>query len=83
MENLPIEKTLIIIKPDAVARGLIGTIFEVFENAGLKLLAAKMLKPSKDVIKHHYPGTPEWIREIGEKTLASFKQSGVDVKKTL
>lgn len=77
------EKTLIIIKPDAVKRGLIGKIIETFENVGLKLLAAKMLKPSEDVIKHHYPGTAEWIKEMGEKTLASFKQSGVDVKEKM
>ncbi len=77
------EKTLIIIKPDAVKRGLVGKIIETFENVGLKLLAAKMVKPSKDVIKNHYPGTPEWIKEMGEKTLASFKQSGVDVKEKM
>lgn len=77
------EKTLIIIKPDAVKRGLVGKIIETFENVGLKLLAAKMVKPSKDVIKNHYPGTPEWIKEMGEKTLASFKQSGVDIKEKM
>jgi len=74
------EKTLIIIKPDAVKRGLIGKIIDVFEKVGLKLMTAKMLKPTADVIKNHYPGTPEWIKEMGEKTLASFKQTGVDVK---
>lgn len=78
-----IEKTLIIIKPDAVKRGLIGKIIETFENVGLKLLAAKMLKPDQDVIKNHYPGTPQWIREMGEKTLSSFQQSGEDVKKKM
>lgn len=77
------EKTLIIIKPDAVKRGLIGTIIEMFEKVGLKLMAAKMLKPDADVIKNHYPGTPEWISEMGEKTLASFKQSGVNVKEKM
>lgn len=78
-----IENTLIIIKPDAVKRGLIGKIIETFENVGLKLMAAKMLKPSEDVIKHHYPGTPDWIKEMGEKTLASFKQSGKDVREIM
>lgn len=82
MEKL-IEQTLIIIKPDAVKRGLVGIIFEVFENVGLKLLAAKMIKPDKNVIKNHYPGTKEWIKEMGKKTLASFKQSGLDVKKQM
>lgn len=76
-----IEKTLIIIKPDAVKRGLIGTVIETFETVGLKLLAAKMLQPEADVIKKHYPGTPEWIKEMGNKTLASFKESGADVQK--
>lgn len=77
------EKTLIIIKPDAVKRGLIGKIIETFEKVGLKLIAAKMLRPSENVIKNHYPGTPEWIREMGKKTIASFKQSGQDVKKIM
>ena len=76
------ERTLIILKPDAVKRGLIGKVIETFENVGLKLMAGKMLKPSADVIKNHYPGTPAWIKEMGEKTLASFKQSGDDVMKT-
>jgi nucleoside-diphosphate kinase len=75
------ERTLIIIKPDAVKRGLVGTIIDTFEKVGLKLMAGKMLKPSADVIKNHYPGTSEWIKEMGEKTLSSFKQSGNDVKK--
>ena len=75
------EKTLIIIKPDAVKRGLIGTIIESFETVGLKLLAAKMSKPDLEVIKNHYPGTPEWIKEMGEKTIASFKETGADLKK--
>ncbi|MBI3366873.1 nucleoside-diphosphate kinase [Candidatus Roizmanbacteria bacterium] len=77
------EKTLLIIKPDAVKRGLIGVIIETFENVALKLLAAKMLKPEADVIKNHYPGTVEWIKEMGNKTLASFKESGDDVKKKM
>ena len=76
------ERTLIIIKPDALKRGLVGKIIETFENVGMKLMVAKMLKPSADVIKNHYPGTSEWIKEMGEKTLASFKQSGQDVIKT-
>ena len=73
---------MIIIKPDALKRGLVGKIIETFENVGLKLLTAKMLRPNEQVIKNHYPGTPEWIREMGEKTLASFKQSGDNVMKT-
>ena len=78
-----IERTLIIIKPDAVKRGLVGKIIETFENVGLKLMTAKMLRPDAQVIKNHYPGTPGWIKEMGEKTLASFKTSGADVKEKM
>jgi nucleoside-diphosphate kinase len=77
-----IERTLIILKPDAVKRGLVGKVIETFENVGLKLMAAKMLRPDEQAIKNHYPGTSEWLKEMGEKTLTSFKQSGDDVMKT-
>jgi len=40
---MAIERTLIIVKPDAVARGATGQILARFEAAGLKLLAARML----------------------------------------
>ncbi|PIQ71948.1 nucleoside-diphosphate kinase, partial [Candidatus Roizmanbacteria bacterium CG11_big_fil_rev_8_21_14_0_20_37_16] len=46
-------------------------------------MAAKMVRPKGDVIKNHYPGTSEWITEMGNKTLASFKQAGTDVKKIM
>ena len=77
------ERTLLIIKPDAVKRALIGTIIETFEKTGLKLVSAKMVKPDAKVIKNHYPGTPEWINEMGNKTLLSFKQAGTDVQKVM
>lgn len=41
---MSVEQTLSIIKPDAVAGDLIGAIFQRFENAGLKIVAAKMLR---------------------------------------
>lgn len=78
-----LERTLIILKPDAVKRGLVGIIFEYFENVGLKLMAAKMVKPDKDVVKNHYPGTTEWLKKMGQKTLSSFKQSGVNVREKM
>ncbi len=77
------EKTLIIIKPDAIKRGLVGVIIETFENVGLKMLAGKMVRPDEKTVRNHYPGTTEWIREMGEKTLASFKQSGLDVRQKM
>jgi len=78
--KLPIERTCIILKPDPVKRALTGTIIEEFERTGLKLLAARMLLPATEVIKNHYPGTREWMTEMGEKTRSSFGTAGINVK---
>ncbi|HWP94507.1 MAG TPA: nucleoside-diphosphate kinase [Gammaproteobacteria bacterium] len=40
---MPIERTLSIVKPDGVARNIIGEIYSRFEKAGLRIVAAKML----------------------------------------
>jgi nucleoside-diphosphate kinase len=48
------QKTLIILKPDAVQRGLIGEIVSRFEAKGLKLVASKMSMLSSEVLKEHY-----------------------------
>ncbi|KAK6106698.1 Histidine-rich glycoprotein precursor, putative [Brugia malayi] len=48
------ERTFICIKPDAVQRGLIGKIFERFEQRGYKLVAMKMLKATKSHLEIHY-----------------------------
>jgi nucleoside-diphosphate kinase len=44
---MPIERTLSIIKPDAVSKNVIGAILSRFENAGLKVIAAKMKQLSR------------------------------------
>lgn len=49
-----IERTLSIIKPDAVARGLIGEILRRFEAAGLKIAAAKLLRLSLEQARAFY-----------------------------
>ena len=41
---MAVERTLSIVKPDAVARNLIGEIYSRFERGGLKIVAAKMLR---------------------------------------
>lgn len=48
------EKTLIIIKPDGVQRRLIGRVLQRFEDAGLKLHAAKFTVASREQSKRHY-----------------------------
>ena len=48
------ERTLILIKPDAIHRGLIGKIISRFENKGFKIAGMKMLQMTKELSKEHY-----------------------------
>jgi nucleoside-diphosphate kinase len=48
------ERTLSIIKPDAVAKHVIGKIYSRFEDAGLKIVAAKMMHLSKEQAEEFY-----------------------------
>ena len=48
------EKTLVIVKPDATQRGLIGEILSRFEKAGLKIVAAKMVHLNKAQAEQFY-----------------------------
>lgn len=49
-----IEKSFVMIKPDAVKRRLMGEVISRFEKRGLKIVATKMLKISQDLAKEHY-----------------------------
>ncbi|OUD12179.1 nucleoside-diphosphate kinase [Thioflexithrix psekupsensis] len=51
---MAIERTLSIIKPDAVAKNVIGQIYSRFEQAGLKIIAAKMLHVSREQAEAFY-----------------------------
>lgn len=48
------EKTLVIIKPDAVQRGLVGEIIARLERRGLKIVAMKMMQISRELAAEHY-----------------------------
>lgn len=50
------ERTLIVFKPDAVQRGIIGELITRFERAGFKIVGAKMLQPDRDHYHKHYEG---------------------------
>ncbi len=51
---MPIERTLSIIKPDAVAKGVIGEIISRFEKGGLRVAGAKMLHLTKNQAEQFY-----------------------------
>lgn len=51
---MAVERTLSIIKPEAVARNIIGEIYRRFEQAGLRIIAARMLHLTEDQAKRFY-----------------------------
>ena len=75
------EQTLIVFKPDAVQRGIVGEIVTRFERAGFKIVAAKMLQPDYEHYFEHYEniGTLKTRKgeEIFESTLASMQEGPV------
>jgi nucleoside-diphosphate kinase len=51
---MPSQRTLVLVKPDAVQRGYIGEIIRRFENKGLLIVAMKMVVPNADIATRHY-----------------------------
>jgi len=74
------EKTLVLIKPDGVQRSLIGKITSRFEDAGLKIVAMKMLHADKELAQKHYPLNEEWAKNVFEKTLKSYQKDNKKMK---
>ncbi len=75
------ERTLIIFKPDAVQRALVGEILTRFERVGLKIIGSKMLKPDYDHYYHHYENIGTMVsrhgKEIFDITLEMMQQGPV------
>jgi len=51
---MSLERTISIIKPDAVAKNVIGEIYSIFEQAGLRIVAAKMMHLSREKAEGFY-----------------------------
>ena len=81
--ELPTERTFCMIKPDGVMRGLMGEIIKRFEQRGLKIIGLKMMHASHAHVDAFYPQDPAWLERIGEKTLGTFTEYGVDPIKAL
>ncbi len=72
------ERTVVIVKPDGVKRGLIGEVVQRMEQRGLKVVAMKMILPGEDQARDHYPNTEAWMTLIGDKTLTDYEALGKD-----
>ncbi|MDX6665549.1 MAG: nucleoside-diphosphate kinase [Solirubrobacteraceae bacterium] len=81
------DRTLILVKPDAFARGLTGEIIARFERKGLRLVALKQMQITEDLAKQHYAehdGKPffgELVAFITSGPLVAMVLEGIDAIK--
>jgi nucleoside-diphosphate kinase len=75
------ERALVILKPDAVQRSLMGEIIGRFERVGLKFVACKFMIPTEEQLIEHYNKDDAWCLEKGERTINDLKESGLPVEK--
>ena len=73
-----IERTLVLLKPDAIERKLAGRIISRFEDEEFKIIAMKMQKVDKKFAEKHYAASDEQIIGMGKKTLEA---TGKEAKK--
>ena len=83
MSKLKEEKTLVLIKPNGVKRGLTGEIIRRIEQRGLKIIALDMIWPEAHEMDKHYPKDENFLRGLGEKSLATYLKFNLDVRKEL
>ncbi len=83
------ERTLVLVKPDAIQRGLVGEIITRFERKGLKLLGMKMMSLDEAVLREHYahiadkPFFPGVSRFMQSSPVVAMCWEGLDVVETV
>jgi nucleoside-diphosphate kinase len=75
------ERTLVIVKPDGVQRGLIGEILKRFERTGLKFVAMKFMLPQADQCWKHYNKDEAWFMLKGNRIVEDRKNQGLSIDK--
>lgn len=76
------QHTLIIIKPDGVSRGMVGTVMARFEAVGLSIVNMRLCSASQGMIEAQYPPDEEWLLAVGTKTLRDYKKRGLNPTRT-
>lgn len=79
---MAIERTLAVIKPDGVQRGLVGEIINRFERAGLKIVGMKLVWVDEALVAQHYTGDEAYLKSVGEKALQAAQDRGVAMHET-
>jgi nucleoside-diphosphate kinase len=75
------ERSLVLLKTDAVQRSLVGEIIKRFEQKGLKIAALKMVMPTEAQLLEHYNKDDDWYTRKGEGIVEDLKAQGRPVEK--
>lgn len=78
--------TLVLLKPDAIARGLVGTILSRFEAAGLRIDDCRLCSPDEAQLESHYadlrirnaPAFAVTIRSLANRPFIAVRLAGID-----
>ncbi len=79
---MPVQRTLILLKPDCVQRGLVSEALGRFERKGLRIVGMKLVKPSADIATKHYaehsakPFFPSLLEFITSSPLVALALEG-------
>ena len=77
------ERTLVLIKPDAFKRGLVGKIISRFESVGLSLEEMKIVNATTKIVEKHYSDNKIWIRSVGKKTVDAYQKYNLNIAEDL
>lgn len=65
-----------------MTRKIVGEVIDRFERKSLKIVALKLVHPTKTMVEQHYIDSEEWLTEAGTKTYNNFIEKGFEVDKT-
>lgn len=75
------QRTFVILKPDAVQRGLIGETIKRIERTGLKMVALKMIMATEEQCWKHYNKDEEWFLKKGQVVVDNRQKAGLPIEK--
>jgi nucleoside-diphosphate kinase len=78
-----IQRSLVLMKPDAVKRGIVGEILHRFERAGLKMVAVRLVHADENLAKNHYPSSDKWLLTVGQRTVDDCEKYGIDLMENM
>jgi nucleoside-diphosphate kinase len=75
-----IERSLVLLKPDAVKRGIVGEIIARIERPGLKIIGAKFVRPTQEMADKHYEKDDAWAEKVGGFNIKDCETFGLNVE---